>query len=329
MPKVIAANGIRIKPVDWLWNGRIPLGCITILEGDPGVSKSTIAMTMAAHVTMGTMWPDGEVCPIGSVIVANAEDPEDSVVTPRLIAAGATLSKVHVIVPSGGLFQIPENVPEITQLVKDEGVKLIVFDPLEAYLSMKVNTIGNKEIRHAFQSLEDLAKRTNCAVVIVRHLNKDAGKPAIYRGGGSIAVIAAARSSILVAEDPSDKDLKVMVRNKGNWAAPKPGLRYRTVEVKILSTEGEVTTTQIKWEGDVKSTAGAILSSNVDVETQSAIADASEWIKGFLANGEAPMNEVMKDGSRAGFERRIMFRAAKLLGVEWKQDLKGWIWSIQ
>src|SRR5271168_5372432 len=136
--KLIKASLIDEKPLEWLWAGRVPIGQITLLEGDPGTAKSTLTVAMAAIVSTGGQWPDGAACALGEVIIANAEDPEEEVIKPRLVAAGADVEKCFCITPSehdAQVFTIPDHVAALEDLVRKRSVRLIVFDPLEAFLS--------------------------------------------------------------------------------------------------------------------------------------------------------------------------------------------------
>src|SRR5882757_8706675 len=148
--KLVNASSLSLKAIDWLWYGRIPCGAVTLLEGDPGTGKSTVTCTFASHVSKGKDWPDGAPCPQGMVIIANAEDPEEEVLLPRLVAAKANLNFVSIIVPSekgdSSLFTIPDNVDNLKAAIIDNNVKLVVFDPLEAFLSVKVNNYSNHHI---------------------------------------------------------------------------------------------------------------------------------------------------------------------------------------
>jgi putative DNA primase/helicase len=336
--KLVSANSLEMKTINWVWNGRIPAGCITLLEGDPGCGKSTISCTLASHISTGKDWPDGEPCPQGSVILANAEDMPEEIIVPRLVAAKAELNKVSIIVPSGKedgeLFTIPDNVGTLKTTILDWNVKLVVFDPLEAFLSVKVNNYSNHHIRHALRSLENLAKEVNCAIIIVRHLNKDSGKSAMYRGGGSIGIIGAARASILVSRDPANKERCLMVPNKSNWAAIKDGLAYKTQTVDLVGTQGEaIQTSKVVWDGETSLSANDVLQPSTDLTELTDLDDASCFLRNALSDGPRFSGDVFKEGTDQGFSKKTIYRAAKMIDVLKKPEGEGkgqrWLWELQ
>ncbi len=335
--RLTRASALSIKPISWLWESRIPSGCVSLLEGDPGTSKSTLTLQMAAHISEGRPWPDGSPCPLGQAIICNAEDPEEEVILPRLIAAGARLANVSVIIPSqdraDDAFIIPDSVPALEEMIKDTGVKLVVFDPLEAFLSVHVNNYNNPHVRRALHSIEGLAKRTDCAVLIVRHLNKDAGKSPIYRGGGSIGIIGAARSAIIVSRDPTRGGHFLMMPNKLNWAARPSSLCYRTEEVRLANPADPakpIKTSRVVWEGEAELSATDVFQPQADVSDESAVADAAGFIRRCLAEGPKLTSVIFHEARAEGVERKVLFQAAKLSGVlKRPEGTRGeWVWEL-
>jgi hypothetical protein len=330
---LIQAAQISEKPIHWLWPGRLPIGCITILEGDPGLGKSQIECDLAAHVSTGKDWPDGGFCPQGEAIIANAEDPEEEVIVPRLRAAGADLRNIFIIVPSENEvlpFTIPDHVAQLEATIRDRNVKLVVFDPLEAFLSGSVDNYRNHHIRRALRSLELMAKRTGCSVVIVRHLNKDQGKSAIYRGSGSIGIIGAARSGLSVGIDPTDKTRCIMVPTKANWSKAKPGIAYRIVSHQYDHNGSVIKTSRIEWLGEVNITADDLLTV---VEGQPKVGeDVAGFLKAALANGPKEFNEILRAAHKAGFTKAALFKAKEFIGVKayptGVDGNSGWTWEL-
>jgi len=339
--RLIRSDLIEDKPLQWLWPGRIPIGQITLLEGDPGTAKSTLTLAMASIVTNGADWPDGSECQVGEVIVANAEDPEEEVIKPRLRAAGADCGKVFVICPSetdAQVFTIPDHVAALEERVRERSVRLIVFDPLEAFLSGSVDNYRNHHVRRALKSLELMAKRTGCAVVIVRHLTKDASKAAIYRGGGSIGIIGAARASLSVGPDPTNKDRFIVVPAKSNWSKKQQGVAYRVEEVGYVSDAGQtIATSRIKWDGVWSGTADDLLTVVEGTNRASGGGAGGDepvslFIKAELANGPASSAKVMAAGVKSGITKADLFRVSRLMGViKYKEGVLGdgeWMWEM-
>lgn len=204
----------------WLWRGRIPLGAITVLEGHPGQGKSLITCDWMARVTRGRSFPGDELTheqltlsdtlefpvPAG-VVLLEAEDDLATTVVPRLNSAGADLSRVLAWQSSRSAerpWRLPHDVPLLEQAIRDVQACLVVIDPLTAFLPAGIH--GDSQVRRALQPLAELAQRTGCAVVLVRHLVKDSGRHALSKGAGSMGIIGLARSALAVEPLPEDFD---------------------------------------------------------------------------------------------------------------------------
>ena len=146
---------------------------------------------------------------------------------PRLLASGADRSKVRLLIEAKEAFgltrgpQLPDDLPLIEKLLTGDGARLLVLDPLMSMLGRDkrgraIDAHRDQSIRVLMSAFKDLVKRTGAAVVVVRHLTKRAGGSAIYRGGGSIGITAAARSVLLAAKHPHDADRRVLAVVKTN-----------------------------------------------------------------------------------------------------------------
>src|SRR5215211_2751581 len=181
----VLLSGIDPMPVRWFWRGRIPLGKITVLDGDPGSGKSVLATDLAARLSVGRTFPDGHECePAGSILLNAEDDPADTI-RPRLDAAGGDPDKVLVLAGERHL-NLSDDVEYIEGAIREIDAKLVVVDPLMAFFSPGVNTHKDAEVRQALVPVKGLAERTGAAIVLIRHLNKAGGVNPLYRGGGSI-----------------------------------------------------------------------------------------------------------------------------------------------
>ena len=217
-----SAMQIKTTSVDWLWPGRIAFNQLTIIEGDPGVGKSMLTAAIAAAVTGGPPLPGMPQLPPFPCIIANLEDDPAGITIPRLRAAGADLDRIYL--PQMGdshnarLLSLPDDLNRIWQMLEITDARLLVIDPLMAALSPDVNSDNDQQVRRVLNDLVQAANLRKAAVVIVRHLNKQAGRRAIYRGGGSIGIAAAARSVLLLSRDPASRGL-LLSSTKQNLAA--------------------------------------------------------------------------------------------------------------
>jgi hypothetical protein len=319
---------VRPEPVRWLWPGRIPLGKLTILDGDPDVGKSLLTLDIAARVSRGGAFPDGSPCTVGSVVVLNAEDGVADTVVPRLQAAGADMSRIHTIrvIPQPSGDRVPDIVTDaalIEMEVRHLGAVLIVIDPLNAYLPGSINTWNDHHIRRALAPFVGVAERTGAAVIVIRHLNKRETPNALYRGGGSIAFVAAARAAFLVAKHPRDSSLRVFAAVKMNLAAKPPSLAYR------ISVRERVAC--IEWTGPVDLEADDLLTEQPN-ERRSELTRAIEFLQSFLKDGPKPAEEAKNAASQVAISERTLKRAKGAIGIMAQREGYGaggrWFWRL-
>ncbi|MFH5806324.1 AAA family ATPase, partial [Alienimonas sp. DA493] len=196
--------------VEWLWEGRISLGKITLIAGLPGLGKTYVTVDLAARTSVGRPWPDGRGAPPrGDVVILNAEDDAGDTIRPRLDAAGGDPSRVHVLEAVRGPdgkergFDLAADLDRLrTMLRKLPDPKLVIVDPVNAYLG-RADSHKESEVRGVLAPLGRLAAEFGVAVVLVSHLNKGSGAGAMGRVTGSLAFVGAARAAWLISDDPA------------------------------------------------------------------------------------------------------------------------------
>jgi AAA domain/DnaB-like helicase N terminal domain len=303
VPVIVSAASIESRAIDWLWPGRLPCGMLTILDGDPGTGKSQIACYLAGCLTYPRPYPyavEASSQPAGNVLMLAGEDGPDTTIRPRLEAVGADLDRVFFWPELSDPISLPSGVERLRTAVEAQDIRLLVIDPISAYLDGSINTNRDADVRRALRPLGMLAQETNVAILLIRHLNKDASKSALYRGGGSIGFIGSARMAWLVANDPEKPDRLVLAINKTNIARRAPSLLY-----SIESVGG---TSRIRWEGESNQTAAQILA--VSRHTGGKRADAEQLISVLLASGPKPASDVWAVCEAAGI-REATYRAAR------------------
>ena len=325
----------KVEPeqVDWLWPGRIPKGKLTVIDGDPGLGKSAATVDLAARVSAGLGLPDCAPCEAAGVVICSAEDGLADTIRPRLDAAGCDPARVLSLatVPDAeGLsrpISIPEDVPVVREGIRRVGAALVVVDPLMAFLSGKTDSHRDQDVRRVLAALAALAEETGAAIVIVRHLNKPGGKNPLYRGGGSIGIIGAARSGMVVGKDPDDEDRRVLAVVKSNLAAPAPSLSFALEE----AGNGAV---RVVWLGETDVAAAELLAGPRD-EGSSALEGAKNFLVELLLGGPVAYAEVEAAAEGAGINMRTVKRAKQELGVESSREGEAgrqgggkWIWSL-
>src|SRR5215475_12167913 len=193
---------IAPEQVFWLWRRRIPLGNLTILDGDPGLGKTALTLDLAARLSSGRPLPDDDriASPTGVVLI-NAEDGLADTIRPRLDAAGADCRQI-VAFDLQHLPILPRDVPLLREAIRDIAASLVVIDPIMGLIAAAFDAYRDQDVRLVLNPLTALAQETGCAILPVRHLTKSPGPKALYRGSGSIAFAAAARSLLVLGEDP-------------------------------------------------------------------------------------------------------------------------------
>ena len=302
--EVVGTESVTHRPVEWLWEGRIPYGELTLLVGDPGVGKSLLTCWLAARVAGGG----------GYALLVSAEDDPARTIRPRLEAAGADLRKVGLLQARAGgvedVVTLPADADRITNIVRDTGARLLVVDPLSAHLEESVNSWRDQSVRRALAPLARAAQTTGCAVVVVAHLNKLRGAEATYRVGGSIGIPAAARSVLLLARDPDDPDgdQRVLAHAKSNLAPLAASLALRVVAPPARGGQP-----RLEVLGEVDHSARDLL--NEQAIEPAARDDAKEFLLEALADGPRPAKELFREAREAGVSEITLRRAAKTLGI--------------
>lgn len=325
-PIGVCLADVAPKRVEWFWKGYIPLGKITILEGDPGLGKSVATIDLAARASAGKRFPNGADALQCGVVLMSAEDDVADTVRPRLDAAGGDPSKVcDLTMVSDGpdderLVSLPDDVSLIERAVRQYKAGLVVVDPLEAFMNERLSANNNQHVRRALNPLGKMAERTGAAVVVVKHLNKTSGGNPLYRGGGSIGILGTARSGLVVALDPDDESRRVLGHNKHNLSGAAPSLIY------TITGDEKTEAARVEWKGESPHSARSLLSAPDDPSERSALAEAKEWLAEELENGPVSAKELTERGRAAGHSDATLTRAKRELRVRSKKEADGWTW---
>ena len=305
-------NELTAESVAWLWTGRLALGKVAMLDGDPGLGKSLLALDLCARLSTGRPLPDGSPGPgVGNALVLNAEDGPQDTTRPRLEALGADLGRVFVLRPADDLrapLRLPGQAKLLDTALERTQARLLVLDPVVAFLDAAVFGSSDQGVRRALLPLVGLAARHGCAVWLVRHLNKTPGGRALYRGGGSIGFLGACRSGWLVGRDPKEPERRVLAQVKNNLAPPQPSLAF-TVE----AANG---TARLNWLGASALTADELVLGGGGPALPAPRRDrACDFLSEFLANGPRTSREIWDAARKQGLSVRTLYRAREELQV--------------
>jgi hypothetical protein len=335
---LVRGDQVPLRSVQWAWKHRFAFGKIALIAGDPGLGKSQAALDILARMTVGDSWPvDGGKAPIAEAMVLTAEDGLSDTVAPRLVAAGADMSKVHFLTGTkveGGeeeLFDLTRDVQALRDaLKKNPAIKVIIIDPLTAYLG-ETQAQRNAQVRKALAPLVRLIEETEVLVIGVTHLNKSAGK-AIYRVLESIAFVAVGRILHLVIADSENPINRKFICDKTNIGPKPPGLTFICQQVPVTTEDGEEWVSRICWgTAHITETADQALEAQANSGEKAGARDGAEkFLRRLLADGPVPFDEVLEAAKASCISERILRRVKDDLGVISDKDgfKGGWAWSL-
>lgn len=337
-PVLAQLRDVQSERIRWLWPGRIALGKITLVVGDPGLGKSFVTLDLAARVSAGLPWPDLPLLPNtpGGVVLLSAEDDLADTIRPRLDAAGADVSRVVALkaVRRAGRDGVTESYPDLANDLEAleaaiEAVpdcRLVVVDPITAYLGA-TDSHNNSEVRAVLAKLFDLASLHKVAVLAVTHLNKASTLPAIYRAMGSLAFVAAARAcwAVLRDEDDDTGRRRLFLAVKNNIGPDHEGLAY--------SLESAGDTARVVWESEPVSMRADDVMGGPGTPGPEATTrhEVEDWLRSALADGPRTAKDMTDEGVNGqGFNAKTIQRARVSIGVEaYRPENPGpWWWRL-
>ena len=292
--KIIRMSDVELTPVEWLWKPYLPFGKLSVLQGNPGEGKTYFAMHLAAACTNGKLLPNMERMEPFNVIYQTAEDGLGDTVKPRLIEAGADLDRVLVIDDSE--VQLTLSDERIEKAIIENNARLVIIDPIQAYLGADVDMNRANEVRPIFMRLGQVAQRTGCAILLIGHLNKAAGMQSLQRGLGSIDIAAAVRSVMFIGKLKHDPTMRILTHEKSSLAPPGTSLAFS------LGDEGG-----FRWVGEYDITADEMLS-GIEPQRETKTQQAKDLICALLAGGKQVLSE---DIDKAALERGIPGRTVR------------------
>ena len=292
--KIIRMSDVELTPVEWLWKPYLPFGKLSVLQGNPGEGKTYFAMHLAAACTNGKLLPNMERMEPFNVIYQTAEDGLGDTVKPRLIEAGADLDRVLVIDDSE--VQLTLSDERIEKAIIENNARLVIIDPIQAYLGADVDMNRANEVRPIFMRLGQVAQRTGCAILLIGHLNKAAGMQSLQRGLGSIDIAAAVRSVMFIGKLKHDPTMRILTHEKSSLAPPGASLAFS------LGDEGG-----FRWVGEYDITADEMLS-GIEPQRETKTQQAKDLICTLLAGGKQVLSE---DIDKAALERGIPGRTVR------------------
>ncbi len=303
----LTINMAKVKPlkVEWLIPNRIPKRFLTVFAGRTAVGKSFVAHDLIARLTTGSEIPDGRgLCfdPGGALIIG--EDSAEYVLAPRLIAAGADMTRINTMTWDAMAKYSLSDIGMLDQACSEVpgGVSLIMIDPPTNFLK-NINENRNDDVRQLIMNVVAWCFTKDLAFIFVLHTNKAGGKglEALARVMGSVAWTTTARIAHSFTMDPDDASRCLWVPMKSNIGPVVKGLAYRiTKEDPVI----------IDWLGEVDTTSDEAFNG----EKRNRADVATDWLLDrFRERLEWTSDELFSRGEKEGISRNAIFAARKVL----------------
>ena len=306
---MLCYKDIEQTSVEWLWFPYIPFGKLTIIQGNPGEGKTYFAMMLTATCTNRKLFPNMEDIEPFNVIYQTAEDGMGDTIKPRLVEAGADLSRVMVIDDSEEVLTLSDD--RIEKAVRQNHVRLVIIDPVQAFIGADVDMNRANEVRPVFRKLGMIAEKTSCAIVLIGHLNKSSGTQSTYRGLGSIDIMAAVRSLIFIGKVRKDPTTRVLIHEKSSLAPPG-----ETMAFKLGDEEG------FRWVGAYEISADELLDGKEGKATETKLERGAKLIQELLVDkNEISIRELDDKAKEQGISGRTMRDVRSRM----KNELEYWI----
>ncbi len=331
---------VKMEKLEWLWPDIIPEGMMTQIDGNPGVGKSFLSMYIAAHVSQGRDWSPGVPCKQGTVLLIGAEDTAGIILKPRLLAAGADMSKVRrlkalrMIFNEGAseqetVFEVKKGIFALNQLKEEcPDLSLIIIDPITSYMG-NIDSHDNAQVRSVLDRLAAWCSESGVAIIAINHLNKNTGARAIYRTMGSMGFSAVCRMTWHILKDLEDIDRRLLLPGKQNVCPEQGGRAFSFKGIKVTSDGIEVDSAVIDFEsGTVQETADEKLEQVIS-NLSSTRKKVGDWLKDLLEGGPMLASDIWESAKDEGFAEKTVKRVKKELQIKSRKPKGGgWEWSL-
>ena len=318
--QIVRASEIEPKEVKWLWYPYIPFGKVTLLQGDPGDGKSKLVLSLAALLSKGSNLPFSNAidCEPITVIYQTTEDDTDDTVVPRFNSAGGNGENLIFIKEDKKNLSFGDE--RIRRAIETFNAKLLILDPLSAYIGEGCSMNNANETRAEFNHLISVAKDTGCAIVIVAHMNKAKDASPLYRTSGSVDIAGAARSILTVTRTPNKEvpEERYLVQVKSNLAPLGSAIVFEVAEKGVnFIDEIELTAEE----------AFLALAPKVGRPNEKEI-KAQEMIREMLKDGQKLATDCEAKLEAKGFKKTTIKKAKKKAGVISKKVGFMWYWIL-
>jgi len=335
---VLHADQIETKPIVWLWANRLARGALTIISGLPGLLKSQITFYCAARISRGDLWVDGGQAPLGNVFILSAEDAADTVIVPRLEAAGADLKRIRIIKASvierngkNHYFKLQDDLDLVAEEITAWGnVALLIVDPVSAFMG-SIDSHRTTDVRAVLGPVADFAETHNIAVLGIMHPPKAiAGNKAVNAISGSLAFVAAPRLTFLAVEEQNDPNdpfaahaasvidydnpRRLLLPDRNRLGPKATGLGYRHSQRAVSNN---INASFVEWD-DLPVTISAdeaLAATATSGRKANKLDEAKDWLRYHLQNGPVPASDILDAAEEQDISERTLNRAKTALHI--------------
>jgi len=307
--KLVYYSSVKTKRVDWLWFPYIAYGRITMIQGDPGDGKTTLALMLVSMLSNGknTYNVDGlKINKPYNVIFQTAEDGVDDTIKPKLDLMGANCERVAYLEDEKSLDLEDDS---IEKLIIQSKAKLFILDPIQSFLSKGKSMQSVTDIRPMMKNLAKIAKRTNCAIVLIGHLNKCERTKDLYRGLGTIDITAIARSILYVKRSKEKPNIRIINQIKNSIEKEGAPVAYQLVDGSL------------RW-------LGVYNDEPLELEEIDKLSRAKDFLIEQLEDDMKTFNELSELAKKNGYSMRTVTRAKKELDIKSVRKDNQWYWKM-
>src|SRR5262245_3199223 len=323
---------VEMKKIDWLWSNHLARGKLSLLSGPSELGKSTIAIDFAARLSRGSEWPDGDSAPLASAIIISSEDAIDDTIVPRLAAADADLSRVHLLAftKTNGVrrtFSLQTDLARLGEKIRAVGdAALVIIDPVTSYMGSKLDSHHTVDVRSVLEPLQKFAEDYHVAVLMISHPQKATVTNALNAVTGSAAFVHAPRMTFIVIQDPDNPARTLFLAGKNNVGRKAEGMGYMP-ESAFVGPGQCILTSRIVWDNlPVRITANQALERWAETKKGSARAEAEDFLRQRVGPDGVSSKDLHDEAEALGISERTLYRARKKLGIKAQKDgyAQGW-----
>lgn len=336
----VAASAVKPRRKRFLLHGMIPLAAMTALLGRAGEGKTTWAVELASAGSRGEVPGDLRGNPWATAFITHEDDLE-ATLAPRFVAAGADLDRIHFVdarqAGERDIFTLPEDLPALAELVRQHGIRLVVIDPLSASLPGSADSWKDADVRRVLAPVRNFAEEAQVAVLGIFHPTKSGPSNALSRMMGSGAFGNTMRSVLVFGQDPKDADphgnRRILAHAKHNTGPKAESVAYRLEGTTIEGADHEIIETSFSKRVGPSSISADQLLAYSEPDDNEKLSDAEVFLKGELADGPRPFQELQESAKAAGVGWPDVERAKRRLRAKSKREggiaaAGSWCWVL-